>query len=451
MSQALNTAMSGINASQQHLNLIADNVANINTTAYKESQMTFRDIWYQTKTTGTAPSGNLGGTNPFQVGVGTVAGAITRNFEPSSINTTGRTCDMAFEGRGYFTVMDDQGSIYLTRDGNFSLDADGNLVTSLGYKVLGTNSSLSLSASNVPIFIPQTLQAGAYAQPAGDFKNKNTNDLNAAKFSSGTFSIVPTNAAGVVGTPIEITVTAGNTVGAMVTEIKNQLAAAGSDITCTIVDGALSFDKGTNLSLEFRSGTSNFVTETGLSLKNPEGNAYVSNTLDYRVDVKPVDDLAQALTLSSFSVGVDGVVEATYSNGDRITIYNDPEDGSKLFKYTTATGVKILGPADVTVDRNLMSEENLQMQCASVRNDEGLVAVGNNLYTVGPDSGEVIYTNGNSNGVGNVRTGGLESSNVDLSRQFSNMIMAQRAIEANSRVFDTANNILQTVVYLGRG
>ena len=76
---------------------------------------------------------------------------------------------------------------------------------------------------------------------------------------------------------------------------------------------------------------------------------------------------------------------------------------------------------------------------------------GNNHYSVGPDPGDVVYSQGNDNGIGALVSGGLEASNVDLSLQFANMIMAQRGIEANSRVFDTANSILQTLVYLGRG
>ena len=140
MSQAMNTAMSGINANQLHINVVADNIANLNTTAFKESQMTFKDVWYQTRTTGTAPTGNLGGTNPFQIGVGTTVAGISRNWAANNINTTGRDTDMALQGNGFFTVMDAEGNIFLTRDGSFDLDANGDLVTSLGYQELGTNS-----------------------------------------------------------------------------------------------------------------------------------------------------------------------------------------------------------------------------------------------------------------------------------------------------------------------
>lgn len=458
MSQAMNTAMSGINANQLHINLVADNIANLNTTAFKESQMTFKDVWYQTKTTGTAPSGTLGGTNPFQIGVGTSVAAITRNFEPNNINTTGRATDMALEGNGFFTVMDGEGNIFLTRDGNFTLDGQGNLVTSLGYKVLGTNSSLSLKSSDVPIQIPMAIEGGAYAQPSGIFADKNLEDLNNAQISGGNFFITPTDSNGVTQNPIEITITGNGTVQNMVNEINASLAAAApaTAMRAEIVDGALSFklDGGAGgdvpKSVAFTAGTSNFVQETEISKINPNGGAYTSTTIDYKVDVKPANDLSKSIAYKSMSVSNDGVIEVTYDNGDKITVWQDPQDGTKLFKYTTATGVKILGPKDVTADPNVLTAENLQIQCANVRNPEGLAGAGSNMYSLGPDSGEVVYGNANNNGVGNLRTGGLEASNVDLSRQFSNMIMAQRGIEANSRVFDTANNILQTLVYLGR-
>lgn len=452
MSQAMNSAMSGINANQLNLSLIADNVANLNTTAYKESQMTFKDVWYQTKTTGTAPTNTNGGTNPYQIGVGTAVQAVTKNFEPNSINTTGRSTDMAIEGHGYFTVMDGEGSIFLTRDGNFSLDANGNLVTSLGYKVLGTNSSLSLEACEVPILMPQTLETTVYPQPDDLLTNKKPNELNNAQISPGVFYIEITDKDGKVSpTPIEITVNTSNTFGKMIEDINTQLTAKNTGVTCSVVDGGVQFALGDNKDIEFTAGTSNFVQEAQLASLNPENGKITADTLDYKVNVEPVNNIGNAMTLSSFSVGVDGVIEATYSNGDKITVYENPVDHMKVFRYTTSTGVQILGPSDVTVNKNLMTEANLQMQFANVTNEEGLVSIGTNMYTIGPDCGQIVYTKGNTNGIGSIRTGGLEASNVDLSRQFSNMILAQRGIQANSRVFDTANTILETIVYLGRG
>ena len=451
MSQAMNTAMSGINANQLHINVVADNIANLNTTAFKESQMTFKDVWYQTRTTGTAPTGNLGGTNPFQIGVGTTVAGISRNWAANNINTTGRDTDMAIQGNGFFTVMDAEGSIFFTRDGSFDLDANGNLVTSMGYKVLGTNSDYSMSATEVPIYIPQTIRAGAYAQPQGILANKDVSQLNGTDgaITAGTFTITPT-VGGVEQAPIEVTINGTGTVQNMVNEINASLA--GRNITCELVDGAIRFTTAGNVEkIRFTSGSSNFVDQTDIALQADGTGEYTSKTIDYKVDINPGDGSKDAMIFKSMSVGSNGIITATYDNGDSITVWEDPDDGSRLFKYTTASGVQILGPNDVTAHPAVLVPENLQIQCATVRNYEGLVGEGNNLYSTGPDTGDVIYSCGNDNGIGAVVTGGLEASNVDLSRQFSNMIMAQRGIEANSRVFDTANSILQTLVYLGRG
>ena len=92
----------------------------------------------------------------------------------------------------------------------------------------------------------------------------------------------------------------------------------------------------------------------------------------------------------------------------------------------------------------------MQLQIVKVTNDSGLVAAGSNCYEIGVDSGKVTYTAAGINGTGQVVSGALESSNVDLSQQFANMILAQRLVQANSQVFNKANTILETLVYLGQ-
>ena len=128
MSNAMCIAMTGINAGQEAITVVSDNIANINTTAFKESAISFQDIWYKTYTTGTTPTSTSGGTNPKQVGVGVMNSSITKNFDASTINTTGKTSDMAIQGDGFFTILSPNGAIYYTRDGNFTLDSDGHLV-----------------------------------------------------------------------------------------------------------------------------------------------------------------------------------------------------------------------------------------------------------------------------------------------------------------------------------
>ena len=158
--------------------------------------------------------------------------------------------------------------------------------------------------------------------------------------------------------------------------------------------------------------------------------------------------------MKSYSIGADGTIEATYDNGDKLTVFLD---GAKEFQYqyVTSTGVYIRGTSTdatspVTVNPLVASKEGLVLQIASVTNEEGLVSNADNLWSAGPDSGKITFTIAGQMGTGNIVTNGLESSNVDLARELSNMIIAQRAINANSRVFSTASTVLETLSQLGR-
>lgn len=123
--------------------------------------------------------------------------------------------------------------------------------------------------------------------------------------------------------------------------------------------------------------------------------------------------------------------------------------GLNEFKYTTSEGVIIKSNNDVLVSPSVLQKANLQIQLVNFINPNGLIATGSNLYETGPNAGTAFFGTGNANAFGSVKTGGLEASNVDLAAEFANMITAQRAVEANSRIFDTANQIMQTLVYLG--
>ena len=211
MTQALFTAMTGLNAGTQQLTVVSDNIANMNTTAYKTSRLDFQDIWYQTSTTGTNSSRVSGGTNPFQIGVGVQGSSITKDFGASSTNTTGRDGDMAITGDGWFTVLNADGKVLLTRDGTFSLDENGFLCTADGSKVLGMNSTESLTSSTTPMKIPTQIKVIEGGTPADKFANIKVNDLNGlggdqSQIRGGTFKVIAYDDA---GTPTELTVDLG--------------------------------------------------------------------------------------------------------------------------------------------------------------------------------------------------------------------------------------------------
>jgi flagellar hook protein FlgE len=135
MSLALTTGVSGLKASEKMLDVAGNNIANLNTTAFKSSTVTFSELLSQTMQSGSQPAATLGGTNPQQVGSGVGIAGITRNLSQGNIVGTGKPLDMAIDGAGYFTLNDGQQNVY-TRIGSFGVDANSSLVDpATGYHV----------------------------------------------------------------------------------------------------------------------------------------------------------------------------------------------------------------------------------------------------------------------------------------------------------------------------
>jgi flagellar hook protein FlgE len=136
LTTSLYTGLTGLNVSSQMLTVAGNNIANVNTTAFKRSRANFETQISQTLSNGSAPSGELGGTNPSQIGLGVLLASVQRDFGGGSLQPTGVNTDMAIEGNGFFIVKAD-GSTRYTRAGNFSLDRDFNMVSAGGGLVQG--------------------------------------------------------------------------------------------------------------------------------------------------------------------------------------------------------------------------------------------------------------------------------------------------------------------------
>ncbi len=572
MSQSLYTAMGGISAAQTQLNVVSNNIANLNTTGFKSSSVNFSDVFYKTVSSGTGSSATTGGTNPQQIGLGVQVSSVSKDFSTGTWVATGKTTDLMIEGGGFFSVLSPAGEVYYTRAGNFSFDSDGDLVTSSGYKVLGTNKLLSTSSSGVPVHIPQTIDTEVAAN--SDFYNQALSNLNNCKLTDGTFrlSVNSTNpitlnidtetyttmsgiaanlqsqiasastaatalattyggiataantakttvdglsdgdtidtathtaiynAANNAKTAADAALAAGNitqgqydTVNEAITNIlanlpddgdtisaaqiaaisdaeptvnssfttfstaQTALAAAYDDVTVVCnasTNGTIQFKvDGTNAkTLNFSnssSNQSNFLSETGLASSTKSNNTYASDVLDYKVSVTQVTSASDSTKVNSYSIGDDGSIEATYANGHSLSVKVGADGNTYEFVYTTAENIIITGN-NVNVDKNLAVPANFVIQLASVTNPDGLLAVGSNLYSAGPNCGNIIYSVGDSMGLGSLASGGLEASNVDLSKEFSSMILAQRAIQANSRVFSTTSDTMDVVVNMAR-
>lgn len=476
MTQALFTSMTGLKAGTEQLTVVSDNVANMNTTAYKTSRVDFQDIWYQTKTTGTNSTAILGGTNPYQVGVGVTCASITKDFGSASTTTTGRNTDLAITGPGWFCVQNGDGQTLLTRDGTFSLDENGYICNASGYKVIGMNSITSSTGSTTPIKIPVSISVEEQPTPESVFKDKlSIGELNKCEtITSGEFSIY--DAASGKTYVFELTTDPTKKVSTLITDLNNLTATRAYDSTGAEVpanskainslakfeakDGVITAEDKSSEGIGFKhvKGGSNFLIQTNLAFVQPEGKIYTSTVMNLSAEISEVEDISADDTklYKSMSFGKDGMLTVTYSDGSILTVTAGEDGTSTYFSYTDAAGVIINDNvsndhnASLYVDPNVLTEANMQLQIAKVTNDSGLVAVGGNCYEFGVDCGKVIYTAAGSNGTGSVASGALESSNVDLAQQFANMILAQRLVQANSQVFNGANSMLETLVYLGR-
>ena len=452
MTQALQTSATGINVGQQQINVIANNVANINTVAYKSANMTFETLFSNTLSHGSAATKEGGGTNPMQIGLGVKIGGISRNFEIGTFVNTGRDTDVMISGNGYFVVQDSDGKQYFTRDGVFTTDSNGNLVTQSGMKVVGASSPYSGTASSTTVRIPTNLKKTIYDTPKGIIQDKIVEDLNNVAISSGDFNIHINDAKGVRQT-LEFTVnsedTLGNNVNGFQAVIDAYNAAAADDakidLSVYLTDnGKVKFETGQAIDIEPL--TTNFFAETGISNVKLE-----SNTLNESVEIQDLLDFNDEGGIAVSSVTIideNGILSCSYSDGSNLTTQiNDA--GQAEWRYTTPDGVVITG-TDVTPKGSISVNSNMIIEIASFVNEEGLISINNNLWKWGPDAGEVFYGMAGEMAFGTLESGGYEGSNVDIAIELSNMITAQRLIQMNSRVFGTASSVMETLAYLGQ-
>src|SRR5947209_1981765 len=137
LTSTLFTGLSGLDVNQTRMNVVGNNIANVNTVAYKASRALFKPQFYVTDAAGSPPSTDFGGTNPSQRGLGASVATIQKDFTQGSIEPTGKPTDMAIDGQGFFVVQDQGNGQMFTRDGSFTLNANHELVTSGGAFVQG--------------------------------------------------------------------------------------------------------------------------------------------------------------------------------------------------------------------------------------------------------------------------------------------------------------------------
>ena len=436
MSQALYTSSTGINAGQQQINVVANNVANINTTAYKAANMTFETLYSNTISYGSAATKDGGGTNPKQIGLGVKIGGITRDFSSGSFINTGRDMDLMISGNGYFVVQDAEGKLYYTRDGIFTTDSEGNIVNQSGMKVVAAQTPYSNASSGETVKVPKNLSAIVSGDP--DVGNKKISELNNASITTGDVS------ATINGQAVTLTVPEGDpTINEIIASFNQTLDDEGIvDVEFTVANGCISYTEGADI--QFNASESNFIGQTGLSNGNTSKQLNQTVLLQEMVNYNDQN----GITLMSTTVDENGIIAATYSDGSILTQYVD-DNYAVQWKYTTPEGVTIRSQ-DVQAVGSSIENSNFVIELATMVNEAGLVSINNNLWEWAADVGEVYYGMAGEVSFGSIESGGYEGSNVDIAAELTNMISAQRMIQMNSRVFSTASSVMETLSYLGQ-
>lgn len=413
---ALFTGSTGLLAFSRVLDVVGNNLANLNTTAYKLQRALFKDIFYQTLNPGSAPSGNFGGTNPSQIGFGSAIGVIDSVFLQGSINPTGRTLDAAIQGKGFFVVSNGT-TTYYTRAGSFSVDAAGFLVDPVtGFRVQRT---------------------GTVGEPQPGLPGFQTPGVTDIRVPFG---------AGLSGVPTSNVVLQGNL---------SSTLNVGDSITTSIQI----YDSQSTLRALVLTFTKTAVNQFQASATVTGGTATIPPT--------PIvfDTSGLLVSPATLTVSISGIAGAAPQN--IVLDLGTPGTSSGLTQFggsSTATAVTQDGFGSGTLVSvsfnqngelvgqfsNGRTQPLAQLALAGFNNESGLLRSGNNYYSASPSSGEAIIGTAGSGGLGLVQGSALEGSNVDIATEFARLIIAQRGFQVNARTITAANETLQELANLIR-
>lgn len=534
---SLFSGVSGIRANQTMMDVIGNNISNVNSIGFKGSRVTFSDAFHQFIRFGTNPTETSGGTNAFQVGLGTKISSIDRNWNQGTFERTGLLTDLALQGQGLF-VLNSNGQKFYSRAGTFNFDANGKLVHSQNGAIVqgkvATADGIIPPGNNLEdIVVDPNLKlpavATTFAKWGGNLSSISTITRSEKYVQSGNINSTLT-----VGDSVEdsnlIYDENGNEYRLYLTYTKT--AADTYDMNYELKDSNNTTVIGpTTQSVSFDPVTGEMLTPPTINITD------ATLGINFNLDVSTVTQLSTSTTLSS---AVDDNRKPTIVNGT-LTIFDSLGNPHTLtLKYTktatnswnwtasvpassgTLTGnkgtitfnsdgsINTISPnppvlsfvpssgaslqnieldfgrsfdgitqtsansvisalnqngsasatlADLSIDQygnivgvfsNGYSRNLAQIMLASFPNLSGLTSVGDNMYTVSANSGDpFVGTAGEETGT-TIQSGALEQSNVDLSEEFTRMIVSQRGFQANARVITVSDSLLQEVTNLIR-
>jgi flagellar hook protein FlgE len=411
MIASLYAGISGLSANATAMTVIGDNIANVNTTAFKSNRSHFANIL----------SSSLGGdAATAAVGRGVEFWGVNAQWTQGSLENSSSATDLAINGKGFFMVQDTSGSNFYTRAGNFTFDKEGYLVNPDGLQLQGYQIDTNGNIGSISdIYIP----GERVSPPAATTEFNFDINLSASAVQGDTYTTAQT-VYDSLGNAIPLTFTFTRQAAAQTWTVTGSIpASAGTgvsfggnasmnivfDDTGTMtspaanVTTALTLTNGADTPLSM---TWAFEDANGNSYGDVTGYASASGTTFQYQDGYP------AGMLRGISVDESGVVTATYSNGEMTPLF--------------------------------------QLALVDFPSYDGLTKMGKNLYAESLASGQALLGVAGTGRLGNVAPSSLEMSNVDLAEEFVKMITTQRAFQANSKVITSSDEILQELINIKR-
>ena len=442
MMRSLFSGVAGLRTHQTKMDVIGNNIANVNTVAYKSQSVTFQDLMYQTtaNASGANAETGRGGVNAKQIGLGVTMGAISTSITTSGASqSTGNPFDIQIKGDAFFVVSDGNDN-YFTRAGAFYVDGAGNLaMTSTGYTVMGwqedpTRPGTIIKDTVTPLKIMSAENMESKPEQTTAAYLSGVIDKNSTQLESDDGLIVNISVYDSLGYSYMLkcsikpdTAGTGDTNDYTLSFTK-LLDADGEDTGAELPEAiTLKYDKETG-ALKEPTGTTDLTIATGT------GADLTAFTAPIKLDVSTTTMYDNKGT--STIKGTSGDLEGNYAGRKmgEMSGVSVQTDGKIYASYTNGT-TKLLG----------------QIAVATFANPSGLEKEGENLYSATMNSGEFDGIGVDITGTGgSMTTGVLEMSNVDLSAEFTDMITTQRGFQANSRIITVSDTLLEELINLKR-
>jgi flagellar hook protein FlgE len=425
------TGLSGLNASSRNLDVIGNNIANANTVGMKSSRAEFADI--------VASSLGAGGSGSAP-GIGVSVAAVAQQFTQGNLNITGNSLDVAVNGGGFFQVTKTNGSTAYSRDGQFKLDKDGNLLNNagsflMGYPTDATGATTSITPGKLKLPTGAPIPANPTTTMTAEFNL----DARAKDATQSTAAGVTPSPRSTYGTSLTVYDSAGVPSSANLYFVKTNgvpnswdmytgIDTVAPAVTYPIV-GTLVFDSAGKVTSPLVAGKASLtLAANSIPSNNPNETSVNPVTL--------VKSLPQAIT-----VDLSGVTQF----GSNFNVTNLSQNGYTSGEFTSLN-IDGKGVISTSYSNGQTLKTGGMIALGDFRNLQGLAPIGGGEYLETFKSGPVVLGQPGVGKFGELRAGAVEESNVDLTSELVNMMTAQRNYQANAQTIKTQDQIMSTLV-----